>query len=354
MNPTDWINRRIAAAHRGWHKAPGVGYGNAIDAFRFFCVLAVVPLHCVFLDRYPDAIRVSAETVERWFGALAWSGLKLLFLLSGFLFFRDVRSTASFGAFWKGKLRRRMRSLLVPYLFWNLFAIAWRATLHRLPDGDVFDWLVGCGGWAMHPVGGGLWFVKTLLCFALLAPLHHAAFRLLGRAAVPVGIALVALPPVPVDWPLFQPWLFLGGALAFRGNDLRDLAGGQARLLVPAGVATAVWAAVRAAGVPCPAFLGVLPFLFLFAVFDALSRVRLPDSLVALARASTFLYFAHFAVSAFVREALLRLFSPATLAAALSLYLLRILLTVALTLSAFLLLRRFAPRLLSFATGGRS
>ena len=109
--------------HHGGYKVPGVGYRNAIDAFRFFCVLAVVPLHCVFLDRYPDAVRASAEAVERWAGALAWPGLKLLFLLSGFLFFRDVRSATSFGTFWKEKLRRRMRSLLVPYLFWNLFAV---------------------------------------------------------------------------------------------------------------------------------------------------------------------------------------------------------------------------------------
>ena len=89
-------------------------------------------------------------------------------------------------------------------------------------------------------------------------------------------------------------------------------------------------------------------------MFDALSRVRLPDRLIALVRASTFLYFANFVVSAFVREALLFVFSPDTIASAISLYLLRILLAVAITLSAFFFFRRFAPRLLSYVTGGRA
>ena len=91
------------------------------------------------------------------------------FFISGFLMFLDWdRSLET----WKGKLKRRVRSLLVPYLICGAIAIASGLTLAGLVGSDgggvgewgAFEFLYY---WLLDPHAFHLWFLRELMLFSV-------------------------------------------------------------------------------------------------------------------------------------------------------------------------------------------
>ena len=99
----------------------------------------------------------------------------LFFFISGFLFFVGIEE---FGRveYWN-KLIKRGRRLLVPYLFWGIFAIGIRYIQHLLGEDDIaylFDgWLKWIYYIVWNPINYQLWFVRDLLIVVLLSPIIY-------------------------------------------------------------------------------------------------------------------------------------------------------------------------------------
>ena len=135
----------------------------------------------------------------------------LFFIFSGYWFFRQP---ADFTLDTYGdKLSKRLRTLLVPYLFWNFFAwalqifvvilqghISWIPPDIFRPD-RLLDVFIGLGdGYQGMPKAFQLWFLRDLLVLCLLAPALYMLLR--GRQAwVLMLFALLYLMPWPGDWP---------------------------------------------------------------------------------------------------------------------------------------------------------
>lgn len=109
------------------------------------------------------------------------------FLISGMLFFRgvDVFDVEVY----KRKLRSRVKTLLVPYLLWNLIAAAtdvFKGLVAAIPtpgfveDGQI-HWsalLLGC--WSTgdgYPLAFAFWFIRNLMVFVLLTPVAWVVAR---------------------------------------------------------------------------------------------------------------------------------------------------------------------------------
>lgn len=107
------------------------------------------------------------------------------FLISGYLMFYRVErfDRATYAA----KLRRRARSLLVPYLVWNLiayFALHSSYSLKSLLLSFSFYSLDAYG--LNHPANLPLWFVRDLMALAVTSPLVWLAIRR-WRGALPLA-----------------------------------------------------------------------------------------------------------------------------------------------------------------------
>lgn len=105
------------------------------------------------------------------------------FFVSGYLFFAGGMS----GEIYKKKLKRRARSLLAPYIIWNILAVLFAAMLFLPVFSKIFPSLQGesfhmtlrefINGFTIgtnadsSPHAGNLWFVRELMTVILLSPL---------------------------------------------------------------------------------------------------------------------------------------------------------------------------------------
>lgn len=124
------------------------------------------------------------------------------FVMSGYLFFANV--TEWNAKTYLGKLRRRVKTLLIPYIVWNLLmAIKLRTFSLNIfwafwtEAGKQIDWL-GHEQLMTAPANMPLWFLRDLMVMALLSPIIYIGIRKMG------GWLLMILTP-----------LYLSGVCAF-------------------------------------------------------------------------------------------------------------------------------------------
>lgn len=124
------------------------------------------------------------------------------FVMSGYLFFANVTEWNT--KTYLGKLRRRVKTLLIPYIVWNLLmAIKLKTFSLNIfwafwsEAGKQIDWL-GNEQLMTAPANMPLWFLRDLMVVALLSPIIYIGIRKMG------GWLLMILTP-----------LYLSGLCAF-------------------------------------------------------------------------------------------------------------------------------------------
>lgn len=148
-----------------------------IYVLNLFLILLVLYIHSYYLEAvdYPVAAALQKFTGNNGLSRVA---VPLFFLLSGMLFFNGVTKVEQ--CFQKQK--KRVRSLLIPYLLWNIIFVLWYVVLQNIPGvgGFINSDMVGkvMGGSLFNgirelfwtPVAFQLWFLRDLLFIVLLAP----------------------------------------------------------------------------------------------------------------------------------------------------------------------------------------
>lgn len=108
----------------------------------------------------------------------------VFFIMSGYLFFANVEKWSL--NVYKSKIIRRIKTLLIPYLIWNLlmavklktfsWSIIW---VFWYPAGIQTDWL-GQEQWMTAPANMPLWFLRDLIVVSLLTPIIYILVRKFG------------------------------------------------------------------------------------------------------------------------------------------------------------------------------
>ena len=113
----------------------------------------------------------------------------LFFFFSGYMFFHNIESF-DLGTY-KNKLKRRVKSLFIPYVFWNLFVVAvigigqilapsfFSGSFKNVMDFTVNDWLsiFYCAFGSNQPIAFQLWFIRNLMVMIVLTPLIYFLCR---------------------------------------------------------------------------------------------------------------------------------------------------------------------------------
>jgi surface polysaccharide O-acyltransferase-like enzyme len=165
---------------------------------RFPLIVGVVFIHAYgFKARFaggepgPYQVADAATLVEYYLShVVAPISVPLFYFMSGFLFFAHFDGTAqAYGS----KLKSRVRTLLVPYLFWNILTIGLLAlaqanthTAHYFSGAYApissfgpFDYLNALAGFTRAPVAYQFWFIRDLMILVLLSPLLYLLTRYL-------------------------------------------------------------------------------------------------------------------------------------------------------------------------------
>lgn len=168
---------------------------DKIRVLSFLAIIFVLYRHSRFYDS-PDAVPgmevnfILQEAVSVWLGRLAVASF---FMMSGFLFFRNVERVSDVFP----KMLKRARTLLVPYVIgvivFALYFVAFslmpngeqlmqpeRLAVLQLPLGDMLR----CLFWTMPdtglPYASHLWYLRDLIVLVALSPVIQLFRMFLG------------------------------------------------------------------------------------------------------------------------------------------------------------------------------
>ena len=213
-----------------------------LDVLRFPLIVLIVYLHaCGFTANFADGARTLAdarivEGVQIVTGSIARIAVPLFFMMSGFLFFRGAVFSAGI---YRAKLHSRAKSLLVPFLFWNLALFGVVAIAQSVPrlaplfNGQnqafatltpfqMIDFIIGI---THYPIAYQFWFIRDLMILAIASPLLWLAARYLPWVALAAFGAAWIFNIWPMPVPSAEPTLFfyLGSLVALRGWSLFEV-----------------------------------------------------------------------------------------------------------------------------------
>ena len=207
---------------------------QTISFLRFPLIVAVVLIHSVGKPPLREvAFSWSVDGPMLWHHLFRYIVVDLLcrcavpgfFILSGYLFF--YRTNQWNKQVYIGKLKKRIRTLLIPYLLWNLLGAAYIFYKGKLGGiGDFlrcfYDYYPGKGV-NLWPADIPLWYVRDLMLMALCTPLIHILIRRLRHWYLLILFVCFIIPDVPEIKGMCYSSLFffsLGAYFSINGQNL--------------------------------------------------------------------------------------------------------------------------------------
>lgn len=193
---------------------------------KFIVLNTILVIMVVFMhSSFNEAAQYSfAPYIQRFIGlGICRIANCMFFAISGYLFARNLNSLKDIHK----KQVKRIRTLVLPYLLWNIIFVSWYIvlelipgtsgysnsgdTLHSLvsqPMAETFRWLF------LAPAAFQLWFVRDLIVIFLFIPLIWLITKLNWKISVLLAICSIA----------FYPWLsyfWLGFVLAYNHINIQ-------------------------------------------------------------------------------------------------------------------------------------
>ena len=175
---------------------------EVIEWLRFTLAVLVVFMHTPpgmvnFIDNYHGGIlSILYVLIKRGIGSVA---VPTFFFISGYLFYCKLEQWNHY--IWVSKLRKRIRTILVPYIVWQLIAALFYCLIIFVNQNGISHivdfcndrcWIMmfwNCGrfgesttfitnilGMQMHnsaPIDGPLWFIRDLMVCMLFSPILY-------------------------------------------------------------------------------------------------------------------------------------------------------------------------------------
>ena len=157
---------------------------NVMAWLRFPLIIGVVLNHCnlyaiweYMLGYKPDIPLWLIFILNDLYTIVLPSMVSTLFIISGYFFFRTLSDKGVNNSFFINKYKRRVNTLLIPYILWNCIAIIMLYIKFNIIEKTPLS-LVDClsGFWdftqrtGSDPANGPLWYVRDLMVVTLLSP----------------------------------------------------------------------------------------------------------------------------------------------------------------------------------------
>ena len=168
------------------------GQSEVITAMRFPLMVLLLFAHVLPMTSVPIEMNLSEMNIYHIVSEGISHNLSrirnpLFFFFSGFFFFRKLEKWST--GFYRSQLKKRIRSLLLPYLLWNILMIAAiyiknyaSVSLLSMEPGEELLSLKNTPWYILFwhtPANYPMWFLRDLLCMSVLAPLFYLFFRYL-------------------------------------------------------------------------------------------------------------------------------------------------------------------------------
>ncbi|MCE5188886.1 MAG: acyltransferase [Eubacteriales bacterium] len=149
-----------------------------INVLRFLLICCVLQAHSENYPQFGLLSGTGCSIEQHVLASMEWV-VSMYYMLSSFLFFRGFQWNQLLG-----KWKRRIFTLVIPYIIWNTVYFGFFALLPRIPffaqfiNSEPAPLTVSnvLFGVLLNRYAGFLWFVKTLIIFILCAPLFYVLF----------------------------------------------------------------------------------------------------------------------------------------------------------------------------------
>lgn len=194
---------------------------NYLSRLKIIATFLVVLVHSRNLLGY--ASYTGNAPIIKFFNTFSAAGILIFFAVSGYLLFRRDFD-------WAENMKKKCRSLLIPFLFWNTFWLLFELVgMYILPayfekrfEDGFLGWFIGFFGIPFYiaPMYTPLWFIRDLFLLNAVAPvIKWVIDRFPVRVTLGILIVIWFLPwPYKLWYNLCQSVVFftLGGLIARR------------------------------------------------------------------------------------------------------------------------------------------
>ncbi len=191
-----------------------------LSTLRFPLIIGVVFIHAYGTEVGLSNGTVGVANTGYWVDfcrdlvsqGIARVAVPLFFLMSGYFFFLEFSFSVEN---YRKKVKSRLKTLLIPFLFWNIATLFLIGLAQYLPATqpffsgenapistfDMFDYVNAIFGIDSHPISYQFWFIRDLMVMVLVAP---AIYLLINKAPKVFLLALLLLWLLNV-WPIYIP-----------------------------------------------------------------------------------------------------------------------------------------------------
>lgn len=342
-----------------------------IKTMRFPLIILVVFIHELSVEVHRLHLSLDGWNLFHCFSELisqniARMAVPMFFIISGFLFFIRYQDRPMQLPDFKNQWAKRIRTLLIPYLSWNiLYVIAIlvkRLIFTKLgfENDDKYSLLSGGLGYIFWtgPIDYPLWYIRDLIVVTLLAPVYYYVIKK-NRILFLAYLGILYLIPVKFSFLPVTALLFFGIG-AFLSVDKVDILALCRRMKIISYLVS-------------PAFLGITlcyngysfhfwllrlacPFwcIAFFNIMDSLcDKENIKEKLISLEKPVFFIYAIHVIyIIDWTRSLCLSLFGAGVSGAWLS-YLLITPIVISICILLYRLLEKTVPQVLSVLCGNR-
>ena len=204
-----------------------------INLLRFPLIVGVVYIHNAKGSvQYANGSSPVGHSIHNWVlsaiqflisAELASIAVPVFFLLAGYLFFYDTRWSVDT---YYHKVKNRTKTLLLPFLFWNILTLILIAmgqsfsTTHAFFSGKnpfisdflLQDYIRYIFGIHTNPISYQFWFIRDLMLIVLLSPLFYIGIKKWAPGFMLCLLVLwlffkpFFLSPAPVGCFFFRNW----------------------------------------------------------------------------------------------------------------------------------------------------
>ena len=362
---------------------------SVIKFLRFPLIVMVVMIHAHFhdismggvdykfdLNQFPVYCNLSF-LISKLFAGIA---VPLFYVFSGYLFFNKQ---ASFTAKdYLGKLRKRIKTLLIPYVFWNLVVIAFyflaQIFMPSMISGDnksivdytIIDWLKAFWNYNNEmPISYPLWFIRDLMVVVLMSPLIYLLVKKSAFSVLVIGIIwllgfTIGICGVDITAILFFSFgsLFSIRKLDFVDSFKKIRVIGYIVSLLLIIVEMSLYNKRGSLDLLFPNVLSIVLYkLCTLCLMASCINIAVAAMRKGLLKTNEFLYEANFFIYVYhalpltlFLKLLIRFVNPTSDILAIGIYFSVALITIAFGLMMFALLRKMLPRFTSFIIGNRN
>lgn len=335
---------------------------KTITNIRFPLMLGVVLIHNVLIEPTEAAregMRLVAFIIELLSHKIVAPCVPLFFFISGYLFF--LKFGNKFGVVDYGdQLKKRVRTLLIPYIFWNLVVLGYFAFLHKFvpslinPEfNNVYqftavEWIRSFwdfpGG---QPICYQFWFLRDLMLGVIISPIIFLVMKY-GRWYLMVLLAALFIGKSTLfPYQVMLTFFSLGAGFAIHRYDFVAIA---SKCVIPSVIVFMILTIVASlnlewGGGGLTVITGAIVFLWIA------SRFRLINGVFA--ESGFFIYAFHGFPILIMSRLIVSILHPNNTIMWLGCYIGCFVTIVLLSIVLYFVLKRFLPKFTSIITGGR-